>query len=255
MTNFRIIQILHCYFLSQTVLLMCIHDCMTTSWSWRIKTLVLWGMISRFGSIDVLNFVCIPFLNTWVWIKFYDVHPFFPYANLCIQSFLPKPISYIHDSVLIWFIWLNTCSSFALVNVVISNRVVLVKKAQARIWKFFYQLSNLSQPVFLLENPTHWGFETVVCPILVKPVLHFFVVCSVVPCMNLSHRQQSYLCPKNQNNLLEKADLRFFLIYVLRTTIKITIFSTFYVTNNFSSCYCQEFMQKIQTLSIKLSSK
>ena len=37
--------------------------------------------------------------------------------------------------------------------------------------------------------------------------------------------------------LLEKADLRFFLSYGLRTTIQITIFSTFYATDNFSSCY------------------
>ena len=43
--------------------------------------------------------------------------------------------------------------------------------------------------------------------------------------------------PKNQNYLLEKADLRFFLSYGLRTTIKITIFSTFYVTDNFSNSY------------------
>ena len=102
---------------------------------------------------------------------------------------------------------------------------------------FFCQLSNLSQPVFLLENPTHWGLETAVCPIFEKPVLDIFAVCSLVPSMNLSHTQQSYLCPKNQNYLLEKSDLRFFLNYGLRTTIKITIITTFYVTNNFSSCY------------------
>ena len=118
-----------------------------------------------------------------------------------------------------------------------------------------FQLSNLSQRVFLLENPTHWGLETVVCPIFAKPVLDIFVVCSLVPSMNLSHRQQSYLCPKNQNYLLEKSDLRFFFNYGLRTTIKITMFSTFYVTDNFSSCYSQNSCKKIQTLSIKLSSK
>ena len=119
----------------------------------------------------------------------------------------------------------------------------------------FFQLSNLSQPVFLLENQTHWSLETAVCPIFVKPVLDIFAVCSLVPSMNLSHTQQSYLCPKNQNYLLEKSDLRFFLNYGLRTTIKITIFSTFYVTDNFSSCYSRNSCKKIQTLSIKLSSK
>ena len=90
---------------------------------------------------------------------------------------------------------------------------------------FFCQLSNLSQPVFLLENPTHWGLETAVCPIFEKPVLDIFAVCSLVPSMNLSLMQQSYLCPKNQ-----KSDLRFFLNYRLRTTKKITIVSAFYIT-------------------------
>ena len=33
--------------------------------------------------------------------------------------------------------------------------------------------------------------------------------------------QQGYLCPKNQNYLLGKADLGFFLSYRLRTTIKL----------------------------------
>ena len=44
--------------------------------------------------------------------------------------------------------------------------------------------------------------------------------CSLVPRMNLSHTQQSYVCPKNQNYLLNKANLRFFLSYGLRTTKK-----------------------------------
>ena len=68
---------------------------------------------------------------------------------------------------------------------------------------FFLQLSNLSQSAFLLENPTHWGLEVVVCSIFAKPVLGIFAVCSLVPRMNLSHTQQIYLCPKNQNYLLE----------------------------------------------------
>ena len=40
-----------------------------------------------------------------------------------------------------------------------------------------FQLSDLSQSVFLLENPTHWNLETAVFPIF---------------------SQQCYLCPKNQ---------------------------------------------------------
>ena len=105
--------------------------------------------------------------------------------------------------------------------------------------KIIFQLSNLSELIFLLENTTHWGLETAVCPIFAKPILNTFAVCSLVPSINLSHTQQSYLCLKYQNYLLQKADLRFFLNYRLKTTIKITIFSTFYVTDNFSSCYSQ----------------
>ena len=69
----------------------------------------------------------------------------------------------------------------------------------------------MSQPVFLLKNPTHWGLETAVCPIFEKPVFDIFAVCSLVPSMNLSHTQQSYLCLKNQNYLPEHFDLRFLL--------------------------------------------
>ena len=51
--------------------------------------------------------------------------------------------------------------------------------------------------------------------------------------------QQGYLSSKNQNHLLGKADLGFLLSYGLRTTIKITIFSTFYVIDNSLSYYSQ----------------
>ena len=125
------------------------------------------------------------------------------------------------------------------------------EKSPSNDKKFFFQLSNLSQPVFLLENPTHWGLETAVCPIFVKPVLDIFAVCSLVPSMNLSHKQQSYFGPKNQTYLLEKSDLRFFLNYGFNTTIKITIFSAFYVTDNFSSRYSRNAYKKIWTHSIK----
>ena len=33
---------------------------------------------------------------------------------------------------------------------------------------FFPQISDLSQSVFVLENPTHLGLETAVCPIFAK---------------------------------------------------------------------------------------
>ena len=42
---------------------------------------------------------------------------------------------------------------------------------------FSLQLSNLSQLVFVLEKPTHWGLEIAVCPISVKPILDIFTVC------------------------------------------------------------------------------
>ena len=66
--------------------------------------------------------------------------------------------------------------------------------------KTFFSLSNFSQSVFLLENPTDWGWETAVCPIFAKPVLDIFVIFLLVPSMNLSHTQQTYLCAKNQND-------------------------------------------------------
>ena len=107
------------------------------------------------------------------------------------------------------------------------------KKLKQGYQNFFFQLSVFSQPVFLLENPTHWGLEIAACPNFAKPASDIFAVCSLVPSMNLSHTQQSYLCPKNQNHLLKKSDLRFFLNHGFRITIKITILSPFYVRQLF----------------------
>ena len=45
------------------------------------------------------------------------------------------------------------------------------------IKKDFFQISNLSQPVFLPGNPPHWGLEAAVCPFCAKPVLDIFAVC------------------------------------------------------------------------------
>ena len=71
------------------------------------------------------------------------------------------------------------------------------EKIPSKDMKFFFsQFSNLPQPVFLLENPTHWGLKTAVCLIFAKPILNNFAVCSMVPSMNLFHTQQSYFCPK-----------------------------------------------------------
>ena len=67
--------------------------------------------------------------------------------------------------------------------------MVLVKKAQARLWKNFF--SNFQ---ILLENPTHWGLETSVNPIFAKPALDIFAVCSLASRMNLLHIQQNCLC-------------------------------------------------------------
>ena len=121
---------------------------------------------------------------------------------------------------------------------------VLVKKAHARIWKCFFRLSNLSKSVVVLENLIHWDLKTAVYPIFAKLVFDIFAVSSLVPWINLSHTQQGYLRPKNQNYLLGVAELGFSLSYELGTTIKITIFSTFYVIDNFSSCYRQNFCKK-----------
>ena len=63
------------------------------------------------------------------------------------------------------------------------------------------------------------------------------------------------LIPKNQNYSLGNADLGFFVSYGLRTTMKITIFSTSYVIDNFSGCYSRNSCKRKQTLSVKLFSK
>ena len=90
--------------------------------------------------------------------------------------------------------------------------VVLVKKAQAKVWKIFFPTFKfVTIRFFLLENPSHWGLETVVCPIFAEPFLDIFSVCLLVPRTNLSHsQQQSYLCPKIKISYLIKADLRTF---------------------------------------------
>ena len=95
------------------------------------------------------------------------------------------------------------------------------KSPSKDIENFFFQLSNLSESVFVLENLTHQGLETAVYSIFAKAVLDIFAVCS-----------------------LGKADLRFFLSYRLKTTIKITIFSTFYVAGIFSSCFSRNSCKK-----------
>ena len=92
--------------------------------------------------------------------------------------------------------------------------------------KKLFQLSNLSQPVFLLDNPTQWGLETAVCPIIAKPVLDIFAVCSLVPSMNFSHTQHSYLCPKKQNYLLEKSNYNFQYFFMLQTIFQAVIVET-----------------------------
>ena len=99
---------------------------------------------------------------------------------------------------------------------------------------------------FLLENPTHWGLKTAANPIFVKPVLDIFAVCSLAPRMNLPHMQQSYFCTKNQNYLLKKVDLRFFLSCRLRITIKIAICRTFQavIVKNCAKKY-RPFQQKL----------
>ena len=90
--------------------------------------------------------------------------------------------------------------------------VVLVKKAQAKVWKFFFPTFKfVTIRFFLLENPSHWGLETVVCPIFAEPFLDVFSVCLLVPRTNLSDsQQQSYVI---KISYLIKADLRLLLSY------------------------------------------
>ena len=117
--------------------------------------------------------------------------------------------------------------------------MVLVKKAQARTWKKVSPTFKFVIITFLyLKTPNPLGaWKLQRCPIFAKPLLDIFAVSSLVYRINLSHMQLGYLCRKNQNYLLGKTDLEFFLSYRLRTTIKIIIFSTFYVIDVFSSCF------------------
>ena len=128
------------------------------------------------------------------------------------------------------------------------------KKTQARIWKIFFSNFQICHNQFFYLKTQPIGAWKLQCTQIFDTVLDIFAVCSLVPSMNLSHTQQSYLFPKNQNYLLEKAELRFLLNYGLRTTVKITVFSTFYVTDHFSSCYSRNSCKKIETFSIKLFS-
>ena len=110
----------------------------------------------------------------------------------------------------------------------------------------FPTIKSVTISFFLLENPTHWGLKTAANPIFVKPVLDIFAVCSLAPRMNLPHMQQSYFCTKNQNYLLKKVDLRFFLSCRLRITIKIAICRTFQavIVKNCAKKY-RPFQQKL----------
>ena len=88
---------------------------------------------------------------------------------------------------------------------------ILVKKTQAKIWKKKFQLSNLSQLVFLIEIPTDWGSDTAMCLIFLKSVLDIFALCSLVPRMNLSYTQQDYLMPKKSKLTSSEGRLKVFL--------------------------------------------
>ena len=120
--------------------------------------------------------------------------------------------------------------------------VVLVKKTQARTWKFFF--SKFVTIIFLTWKPNPLGLGNCSVSIFCETGFTYFCSLFTGTWTNFSHTQQSYLCPKKQNYLLEKADLRFFLSYRLQTTIKITIFSTFYVTDKFSSCHSRNSCKK-----------
>ena len=60
---------------------------------------------------------------------------------------------------------------------------------------------------------------------------------------------------KKSKLLTREGWFRVFLKLQVENHYKITIFSTFYITDNFSSCCSRNLCKKIQTLSIKLFSK
>ena len=110
------------------------------------------------------------------------------------------------------------------------------KKAIGRIWKKI--LSN--NQLLYWKNKTIGAWKLQCAQFFAKLVLDTIAVCSLVPRINLSHTQQSYLCLKNQNYLLGKVDLRFFLSYGLKTTINTSLFNNIYLTDN-----VLKFVQKV----------
>ena len=57
---------------------------------------------------------------------------------------------------------------------------------------------SVSQSVSVLENPTHWGSETAVYLIFVKPVLDVFAVRSLITRINLSHGMELFMLKKSK---------------------------------------------------------
>ena len=132
-------------------------------------------------------------------VTFFIINLYSPHemnGNLLIFNCIDVRLKLCSSATFYIFVWDKPCGWF------------WWKKTKQGCEIFFPNFQICHNQFFLLENPTHWGLETAVCPIFAKPVLDIFAVCSLVPCMNLSHTQKSYLCSKNQNYLLEK-DLTF----------------------------------------------
>ena len=131
--------------------------------------------------------------------------------------------------------------------------VLLGKKSQTSIRKNFFWTFKFVIISFCTLKLNYWGVEPVVCPIFAKPVLDIFAVFPLAPRINLPHT--GLFIPKKSKLLTTEGWFSIFLSYGLKTTMKITMFSTCYVMDNFSCCYSWNSCQKIQTLSIKLFSK
>ena len=93
----------------------------------------------------------------------------------------------------------------------------------------FPTIKSVTISFFFTWKPNQLGLENCSKPNFCETGFRYFWSLFTGTWMNLSPIQQSYFCTKNQNYLLKKVDLRFFLSCRLRITIKITICHVFQV--------------------------
>ena len=128
--------------------------------------------------------------------------------------------------------------------------VVLVKKVQPKIFIYKNPNSKIHENQLLYLKTWPNGAWNCIVPNFCETGFRYICILFTSTYGKFVPYATEIFMQKNQNYLLGRADLGIFLSYGLRTTIKITIFSTFFI-DSFSSCYSWNLCKKIQTLSIK----